>query len=211
MFKSRRYKMIYSGLVSVTFRKLTPGEIVSLVVKSGLQGIEWGGDIHVPHGNIVCAREVCNLTEANGLKVAAYGSYYNVGCEDEQAFTFEQVLETAIALHAPTIRVWAGNRGSNEANPIWWDRVINESRRIAALAATVGITVSYEYHGNTLTDTSESACRLLKNVGHSNMGSYWQPTKGLTVESQLDELKQVMPWLSNIHVSLYRQCTVPVS
>ena len=42
--------MIYPGLVSVTFRKLSPEEIVQLVVSSGLKGIEWGGDIHLPHG-----------------------------------------------------------------------------------------------------------------------------------------------------------------
>jgi len=33
--------MIYGGLVSITFRKLSPREIVDLVVASGLEGIEW--------------------------------------------------------------------------------------------------------------------------------------------------------------------------
>lgn len=192
--------MIYPGLVSVTFRKLTPGEIVKLVVNSGLQGIEWGGDIHVPHGNIAKAKEVYSLTEANGLKTAAYGSYYTVGNEDEQAFTFEQVLETAIVLRAPTIRVWAGNKGSKTADSALWDRVIRESYRIAVLAASVGITISYEFHGNTLTDTSESAYRLLKGVNHSNIRSYWQPPANLDLDLQMDGLKLVLPWLSNIHV-----------
>lgn len=197
--------MLYSGLVSVTFRKLSPQEIVSLVVKSGLQGIEWGGDVHVPHGNIARAKEVFNLTEANGLRVASYGSYYYVGCEEKQSFTFEQVLETAVALHAPQIRVWAGNRDPKDADPAWWDRVINESSHIATLAASAGISVSYEYHTGTLTDTSDIACRLLKSVDNKNMGCYWQPSESLTFPSQLDELKQIMPWLTNVHVYHYRE------
>jgi len=40
------------GLVSVSFRALSPSEIIPMVVSGGLQGIEWGGDIHVPHGSI---------------------------------------------------------------------------------------------------------------------------------------------------------------
>ena len=67
----------------MTFRKLAPEEIIALVAKSGLKGIEWGGDIHVRHGDLIQARKVCRLTEENGLTVASYGSYYNVGCEGE--------------------------------------------------------------------------------------------------------------------------------
>jgi hypothetical protein len=44
--------MIRTGLVSVTFRQLSAEEIIKLVVCAGLEGIEWGGDIHVPHGDL---------------------------------------------------------------------------------------------------------------------------------------------------------------
>ncbi|MET0262082.1 MAG: sugar phosphate isomerase/epimerase, partial [Rariglobus sp.] len=71
--------MIYPGLVSVTFRKLSPNEVAGLVKKAGLKGIEWGGDIHVPHGDLARAREVRELTLEHGLKTAAYGSYYRAG------------------------------------------------------------------------------------------------------------------------------------
>ena len=69
--------MIQPGLVSVTFRKLTPAEIVALVKQAGLKGIEWGGDLHVPHGDLVRAREVRELTHEGGLGVAACGSGYS--------------------------------------------------------------------------------------------------------------------------------------
>ena len=36
--------MIHPGLVSITFRELSPREIVKLVADGGLVGIEWGGE-----------------------------------------------------------------------------------------------------------------------------------------------------------------------
>ncbi|MEL7086971.1 MAG: hypothetical protein AAGL98_00775 [Planctomycetota bacterium] len=67
--------MILPGLVSVTFRKLTPTQICELAADAGLQGIEWGGDVHVPAGDVGAAKAVAALTRARGLAVAAYGSY----------------------------------------------------------------------------------------------------------------------------------------
>lgn len=189
-----------TGLVSITFRKLSPGEIIKLVAKAGLDGIEWGGDIHVPHGDIIRAKEVSKMTIDSGLKAAAYGSYYYVGCEEQQGIPFEKVLETALELKAPTIRVWAGNRGSAEADDAWWAKVIDETYRISKLAKNSGTTISFEYHGNTLTDTGEAALRLMKAVGGANTTCYWQPPCGLGFEQKTEGLKQILPWLGNIHV-----------
>ena len=60
----------------------------------------------------VIAREVRGLTEAAGLTVAAYGSYYKAGHSEAAGLPFPQVLDTALALGAPVIRVWAGPAGS---------------------------------------------------------------------------------------------------
>ena len=108
--------MIRGGLVSITFRKLNPREIVDLMTRTNLVGIEWGGDVHVPHGEIDVAREVAQMTRDAGLLVAAYGSYYRVGVSEADGLAFERVLESAMALGAPTVRVWAGNRGSADAD-----------------------------------------------------------------------------------------------
>jgi hypothetical protein len=48
-----------------------------------------------------------------GLQIAAYGSYYRLGTGQ---LPFQSVLETAISLGAPTIRVWAGTVGSRDAD-----------------------------------------------------------------------------------------------
>lgn len=193
--------MLHGGLVSITFRQLSPRKIIDLVSKSGLKAIEWGGDIHVPHGETSLARDVGNITRDEGLNVAAYGSYYRVGCEGrENASCFEDVLATALELKAPSIRVWAGNKGSDMADKYWWDKVIKDSIRIADMAERENINISYEYHGNTLTDTLQSTQRLMKGVAHGNLSSYWQPLPHHNIKNRLDGLEQILPWLGNIHV-----------
>jgi 3-dehydroshikimate dehydratase len=192
--------MVKTGLTSVTFRKLPPVEIVGLVKQAGLQGIEWGGDIHVPHGNVQCAREVHQITCDVGLEVSSYGSYYKVGCGEDNPDPFERVLETAIALQAPVIRVWAGNRGSDLADQSWWRGVIKDAQRISVLAKKAGVILSFEYHEETLTDTSSSACRLLQAIEQDNFLSYWQPPLKIGYEARLSGLREISPWLSHIHV-----------
>ena len=189
--------MLRTGLVSITFRKLQPREIVELVARAGLVGIEWGGDVHVPHGDTARAREVARMTEDAGLKVASYGSYYRVGAAD--AGPFEPVLACAVELSAPTVRVWAGRKGSQEATGEYRQHVVAESRRIADLTAAEGIAVAYEFHNGTLTDTNDSAVALLRDVGHENVRTYWQAPGGRTFEYRLAGLEAVLPWLSNIH------------
>lgn len=190
--------MLYSGLVSITFRQLSPREIVDLVVSSGLEGIEWGGDIHVPHGVLERARMVRKMTEEAGLKVAAYGSYYRM--QREEPVSFERVLETAVELGAPLVRVWAGKLGSAGADAGHRAWIVEESRRIAGMAEQAGVTVAYEYHGNTLTDSPESAVALLEAVDHPNVRSLWQPPNGATREEALVSLEAIAPWLANVHV-----------
>ena len=192
--------MILPGLVSVTFRKLTPAQIVALVKQAGLKGIEWGGDIHVPHGDLGRAREVRELTLENGLTTAAYGSYYRVGQSESAGLAFEQVLASAVELGAPTIRVWPGVAGSAETDEEGRWKIIQDLRRIAGLAARAGVSISTEFHGGTLTDTNESANKLLVEVDQPNVLTCWQPHNGEATDECIAGLREVLPRVSNIHV-----------
>jgi sugar phosphate isomerase/epimerase len=170
------------------------------MTRTNLIGIEWGGDVHVPHGEIALARDVARMTRDAGLLVAAYGSYYRVGVSEADGLAFERVLESAMALGAPTVRVWAGNRGSADADASYRAAVTEDARRIAVLAHAAGITVSFEYHRNTLTDTNVSARRLLEEVGHPNVRTYWQPPVAMSPAECLAGLAAVSGYLSNAHV-----------
>ena len=53
---------VRTGLVSVTFRQLPADEVVAVAAKAGLAAIEWGGDVHVPLGNLVTAKLVKSMS-----------------------------------------------------------------------------------------------------------------------------------------------------
>ena len=196
--------MISPGLVSITFRALAPAEIVALVRQAGLRGIEWGGDIHVPHGNLARAREVREMTQEAGLTVAAYGSYYRAGQGEAAGLPFTSVLESAVELGAPVIRVWAGSAGSTSSSPELRAQVGADLRRITALAAAEHIGVALEFHNGTLTDTAGSTVRLLAEVGEPNLSTYWQPPLDLATDDCLRDLRSLLPRLTHLHVYHWR-------
>jgi sugar phosphate isomerase/epimerase len=196
--------MLIPGLVSITFRKLSPEEVISLCVKAGVQAIEWGGDVHVPAGAVARAKEVGQWTREAGLMVAAYGSYYRLGGGEKNTATFEQVLSSAAALGAPTIRVWAGIKASKEYISEERAAVVDDGLRVADLAAKRGITVCLEYHPNTLTDDADSVRLLLKELDHPNIEFLWQPPIDETVAASAARLIEVLPRLRNVHVYYWK-------
>jgi sugar phosphate isomerase/epimerase len=191
---------IHSGLVSISFRKLTSEQIIALAAEAGLRGIEWGGDIHCPHGDVARAQAVGEATRRAGLTVAAYGSYYRIGVSEQEGLTFVSVLESAVALGAPRIRVWVGNRGSADCPPQQRLAIIADAQRIATLAAERNIRVVSEWHGGTLTDHAASGVDFLRAVGHPNFTTVWQPSVGLDTDAALAELTAALPWVEHLHV-----------
>ena len=187
------------GLCSVTFRKHSVKEIIALVKEAKLECIEWGGDIHVPHGDIDKAVEVKELMQAAKLETATYGSYYRVA-ESEEELAFESVLATAKALGAPNIRVWAGTKGSSEASKRYVEDVVKDAKRIADLASQENISISFEFHRDTLTDTNEATLNLLNACNHPNIYSFWQPPHYQSQAYRAEGLTAILSDLTNIHM-----------
>lgn len=188
------------GLVSVTFKQKPFAEVIELARMAELNVIEWHGIDHVPHGDLETARRVGQSTRAAGLEVAVYGSYYVVGESEGLGLPFTTVLDTAEALGAPMIRVWAGDRSPDKAPSITPADVADEIRRIADQAAEKQIKIVFEFHPWTLTETGESSAALMETVDHANVGLYWQPHPNMDGRQNLDQLKRVLPWLMGLHV-----------
>ena len=134
------------------------------------------------------------------LAVAAYGSYYRLGEYDDPAETFRRSLVSAVALGAPTIRVWAGTKASADADEAYRAKLAQEARLIAEMAAKENITVAFEWHKNTLTDTNESGMVLLAAADHPNLKSLWQPTVALTPAQRVEGIRLLGDRLVNMHV-----------
>lgn len=188
------------GLVSVTYRQLTPDDVVRLAAEAGLEAIEWGGDVHVPAGDLAEAERVAQLCRTTGVAVCSYGSYYRAGCDDLEVA--DQVVRTAICLGAPNIRIWAGHSGSAECAGGDRLRVAEDVGGFAALAAEHDIQVSLEFHPETLTDTLESTLQLLDEIKMpaGTVRPYWQPTAGLRVGEAHRQVDALLPLLSTVHV-----------
>jgi 3-dehydroshikimate dehydratase len=193
--------MIHPGVVSVTFRQLPADDVVRLAARAELSSIEWGGDIHVPHGQLACARQIRTMTLDAGLRVAGYASYYCAGYSEDHGLPFGSVLETAAALGAPWVRVWAGKYSSAKISSNLRRNTVSDLNRIAQLAKTAGIGIATEFHANTLTDTVDSTVNLLRDeVTQANLSTHWQPRHGEDLATAEEGLKAVLPWLRNIHV-----------
>jgi sugar phosphate isomerase/epimerase len=191
--------MIRSGLCSISFRQLSADEIIRASVASGLQAIEWGGDIHCPHGDVSAAASLRRRCADVGITTTTYGSYFRMDPE-WTTLDFRHVVDSAVALGAHTIRVWAGGRASRDMDSEYRQRLAAEIRRIAGLATQAGCSIGLEYHGNTATDTNESALQLLKEIDHPAVKTYWQPREGTSEEERLEGLSMVLPWLCHLHV-----------
>ena len=192
--------MIKSGICSVTLAKKSVNEVIAIVKEAGLEGIEWWGKDHVPHGDIAAGEKVKILTESAGLKVSSYGSYYRVGVSEAEGLSFASVLDTAVALGAPSIRVWAGNRNYTDADSSFVAQVVSDTMRIADMAAKAGQTVTFEFHGGTLTDNNANAIKFASLVEHPAVFFSWQSPHGYDIEHCLAGLKGLLPRLNTIHV-----------
>ncbi len=186
------------GLVSVTFRKLDVEAVAQLAADCGLVGIEWGGDIHVPAGDVAAAGHARQVTADHGLSVAAYGSYYRAGHAGQKDVpTFEAVLDSAVALAAPVIRVWPG-RQEADAGDAYAELVADDLLRVIDVARTADIRVACEWHEGTMTADASRGGWLLDNV--PDLLSYWQPSNGRPHATRLAELDVVRPRLAHVHV-----------
>ena len=190
------------GAVSATFKKmpLTAEDVIALLAECGLKAVEWSENVHVQPDDPEGAALLRQKTEAAGLRVAAYGSYFRLGENEQPLPAFERSLRSAKALGAPLIRVWAGTRGSAEVDDELFRRLAEEARLIAETASREQIKVAFEWHKNTLTDTNESAERLLREANHPNLYCLWQPTVALTPRERVRGIGRMGGRLLNFHV-----------
>lgn len=189
--------MYNTGLVSISFRSLSPSVIIDGAKKAGLDGIEWGSDVHVPVGDIATAAKVRELTNKAGLKVLAYGSYFHVG--RDSVASFDKVLMSAKELGAPIIRIWAYNKGSADVTKQEFSHIVSDCREIADMVLNAGITLSFECHVNTYTDDYRAALELIRAIDRENVKMFWQPNQFHDEAYNIEAAKTLAPYTTNIH------------
>ena len=193
--------MLYPGLVSITYRQLTPEQIIVLCRDINLSAIEWGGDIHVPHGDLETAVKVAEMTRTAGLSMPAYGTYYKAGSYGDNYRTeFDKILRTACVLGTPALRLWAGSKNSEDNTEDERSALIRELRDCADMAAEHGKIITFERHNGTLTNRAASALAMIEEIGRENVRTHWQPSQFLTHEENCAGLSLLLPYIDCVHV-----------
>lgn len=185
---------IRPGLCSVTFRQLEPAQVADVAARAGLEAVEWGGDLHVPPGDPERAAEVAELTRDAGLAVASYGSYFRSVADE----SLTPILDSASALGADRVRIWAGHVDSADASPEEYAGIAARLRDAVAEASARQISLALEFHRGTIADNPDAVLRLLGDV--PGLTTYWQPTVDAPDAVALEEYDRVAAHTSAVHV-----------
>lgn len=186
------------GLVSISFRKLSPRQIIDAVRENGLSVIEWGSDVHAPCSDKAAIDGIVRDMKESGVYCSSYGTYFRLGVTPISEL--EGHIAAAKALGTDILRIWCGNLGYSELTAEQKAHIQSEGRKAADVAKKHGVTLCLECHNGTYTDCVEGALEILGAVGSEHFQMYWQPNQFKSVESNIEYAKAVADRTKVIHV-----------
>jgi 3-dehydroshikimate dehydratase len=192
---------IAPGLCSITFRSLAADDVVDVAVRAGVEGIEWGADGHAPPGGGAALEQLAARCRDAGVEVVSYGSYLGFGPADgEDPSAVTAVLDSADALGAPMVRIWAELGVGPDAAASDRQRITERTAAYVDAIVSHGLIPALEFHPYTLTETAASANALLDALGHGDVRTHWQPDPAWSPDVAVTELALVAPRLAHVHV-----------
>ena len=189
--------MFHTGLVSISFRSLTPEQIVDYMQEAGLRYVEWGSDVHAKKEDLETLHRIAALQQKNGIYCSSYGTYFHLGRDplsDLPAYiSAAQILGTNI------LRLWCGNKKSTEYMPEEKTAFLEQCRAAARIAEEHGVIFCMECHNNTYTQLLEGALELMEAVNSPAFRMYWQPNQFNSVAENIDYAKRIAEYTVHIH------------
>lgn len=186
------------GLVSVSFRKNLPEEILSAMKDSDLSVIEWGSDVHAPSDDIQNLNELVKLQKKYGISCSSYGTYFRIGVSEKSEIY--GIIKAAGILGTDIIRLWAGNLSSKEVSGESKEKFFLECKDLSEIAKENGVKFCLECHNHTYTDDKTAAYELIKYVNSPYFKMYWQPNQFKSFDENIACAKLLSPYTENIHV-----------
>lgn len=184
------------GLCSVTFRKKSAAQVVLIAKKAGIRYIEWGGDIHITNADE--ARIVKSLCDNEDIKISSYGSYFN--SKDFDKNKWEQVCNIAKIMDAASVRIWLGNKNSEDTSEKEYRKLLENTKKMCDIAAGYGLTVCPECHDNTFNNNTDAILRFKSELKKDNFRTYFQ-SRYFRMEYDLDRIDRTFEIIENVHVS----------
>lgn len=190
--------MYYNGLVSISFRNLSPEEIMQAMQACGLKYIEWGSDVHAPCTDDARLAEIVELQKKYGITCCSYGTYFRFAVTPMEELP--AYIRAAKILGTDTLRLWAGKRSDDKYTPEEKEEFFDLCRQAAALAEKEGVTLCLECHRNSYTENKEGALELMEAVNSPAFRMYWQPHPARQPEENLEYIRLLKPYITNLHV-----------
>lgn len=184
------------GVCSVTFRKFSAAKVVEIAKKAGVGYIEWGGDVHVT--NMEEARLVKSVCDNEDIKICSYGSYYRVGCGDKTEW--EKICRIAKVMNAPSVRVWLGNKNSEETTQEEYSRILADLKSICSVAKKYNLLVCPECHDNTYNNNTYAFLKIKNDLKADNFKTYFQ-SRYLRYDYDVDRIEKTFDSIENVHIS----------
>ena len=202
--------MYQIGLVSVSFRGLSPEEIIRIAKDAGLSRIEWGSDVHAPFDDAERLSTIAACQRSAGLRCSSYGTYFVLGRDDPAVLS--RYIAAAKCLDTSVLRLWCGTKGSSDYTPQELQALYEDCRSAASIAQAHGVTLCMECHNHTLTDTKESALALMEAISSPAFRMYCQPNQLRSEQENLQYLKLLRPYIVLVHVFQWKDvCRFPLA
>ncbi len=186
------------GLVSISFRKHTPEEIVAEAKKCGLSYIEWGSDIHAPCDDLEKLKSIRKLCDENGISCSSYGTYFKIGVHSTEEII--KYINAAKILGTDVLRLWCGTKKSAEYTPEEKEHLFSECRALAEIAEREKVILCMECHSDSYTETLDGAIELMDEINSEHFKMYWQPNQFTTKEENFRYAEAIAKYTKIIHV-----------
>ena len=186
--------MHISGIVSISFRNHSPGEILSAAAACGLSLVEWGSDVHAPKDDPHRLEQL----SAAALPCCSYGTYFRLGITPLEELP--DYIRAAKMLGTDHLRIWAGRRTASQHTPEERQKFLDECAAAAAIAEAHGVILCLECHRRSYTETKEGALELMQYVDSPHFRMYWQPNPDIPTEENLAYIRLLRKYITHVHV-----------
>lgn len=186
------------GLVSVSFRKSSPKEIMKEMCSAKLSCIEWGSDVHAPYDDFDKLKNIARLQNEYGIFCSSYGTYFRLG--ETPIEELPKYIAAAKELGTDILRLWCGTECGVNMSEGQKEQLFLDCQQANEIAKGSDVTLCMECHKKTFTENPQDTLKLMKAVNSSNFRMYWQPFQWLKSEENLEIAKLLSPYTKHIHV-----------
>lgn len=191
-------KRFQAGLVSISFRAHSPEEILLAMKQAQLTCIEWGSDVHAPCTDAERLKKLFGLQQQHGITCCAYGTYFRLGVTPMEELP--GYIRAAKVLGTDLLRLWCGDRNSEDYTREEKEALFSACREAADLAKAENVTLCLECHNNTFTNRAQAALEVMQAVDCPHFRMYWQPNQHRTEEENLAYATLLSAYTRHLHV-----------